>query len=200
MPQYVVQHKGLGSSNFRLPADMASPGYTFFKESHQAQLDGVAVYVTPQEYGELASGVNASIAKHHYCNSCNTAAMALTLGVCFCPLVYTGMHMEGRVNDDLAAINAAHQLGKRGISLNWEKRTKFHNGGLAFDIASQTPKLQQMSRDGPAATATGTLMMATVPRGSKAGDAILVPTPAGNVQITVPAGMSEGQQFQFQMP
>lgn len=199
--EYEAQHKGLGSTNFKLPVDIANPGYTFFKQSHQERLDAIAQYVTPEEYKELASGVNTSITAHHYCNKpCATLPAMVTLGVCFCPLIYYADQMDRKVNEDIAAAAVAQRLNERGIGLRWEKRTKFNNGGLTFGISDRTPHVQQMQRELPPAVSSGTLMAAIVPPGSKAGDTILVPTPTGNVQVNVPAGAVEGMEFQFHMP
>ena len=135
-----ANHKGFGSVSQYLPEDMTNPGYQF--QSNRDNLALIGQYVHPQEWAELAKAVNASIQKHHFCNKAYVMVpFALTLAVCFCPMVYVACMMNPRVNADIEKTPVAEKLRDRGIGLYWEPKTKFDAGGLTFMIHRDAPQL-----------------------------------------------------------
>ena len=142
-----VQIANRGKSvNQRVPADLNNPGYytSWDAAERKRNLATVAQYVSREEFRQLAEGVNSSIKKHHYCSKpCVICPFVATMGVCFCPLVYVGCQMEGRVNADMAKLPVAQTLNARGMSMYWEPTTKFDAGGIMFSFSNNTPPVQQ---------------------------------------------------------
>eukprot|EP00937_MAST-01D_sp_MAST-1D-sp2_P006836 g6836.t1 len=134
-----------------LPLDLYAHGYRF--DSSKQQMATIARYVTAQEWQELAQATNKSIQKHHICNSCCAMfPMYVTLGVCFCPLIYVAMKTKGRIHKDLAELPVVRQMGSRGISLRWVPKSDFDAGGLVLTMAAQTPEVIQPQMTGGAQT------------------------------------------------
>ena len=130
------KRKGMCSDIAILPQDMQNPGYQF--ESSEQGLATIAQYVSAPEWAQLAQGTNAAIERHHYQNKCCVmTAFKLTLGVCFCPMVYVGCKLSERVNNDVAALPVAQQLMARGFALKWHGKTKLDIGGLLFTLPAQ---------------------------------------------------------------
>ena len=123
-----------------LPVDLQNPGYR--NDSSERAIATIARYVTPQEWQELATATNASIQRHHICNSaCAMVPMYLTLAVCFCPMVYVACKTRGRVHSDLAQLPVVQQLAARGISLRWVPKSDFDCGGLVLTLPAQAPQM-----------------------------------------------------------
>ena len=140
--QVTVPNAGLGSVGQHLPLDMKNPG--FITQGSKQSIATVAQYVDPQEWAQLAEGVNALIRKLHYCNNmCAMVPFVTTCAVCFCPLVYVGTQLRPRVNAGMEKLAVREQLHSRGIMLTWEPKTKFAEGGLTFKIPANTAPLQQ---------------------------------------------------------
>ena len=121
-----------------LPLDPDNPGYRNPARA-KPPLDTVMKYVTAEEWTQLAQAVNASIKRHHYCHSIVTPIMAVTLGLCFCPLWYVGCMMGSRVNEDVAKLPVSQKLSERGIALHWYPPGDLGGaGGMIFTISSET--------------------------------------------------------------
>ena len=128
--------KGMCSDIVILPQDMQDPGYRY--ESSKQGLATIAQYVSAPEWAQLAQGTNAAIEKHHYQNKCCVmTAFKLTLGLCFCPLVYVACQLPERVNNDVAGLPVAQQLAARGFALQWFNKTKLDAGGMQFTLPAQ---------------------------------------------------------------
>lgn len=136
-----VPNKGMSLTQ-KLPTEMYAAGYRF--QSSETQMAAISRFVSPEEWRELAEGVNRSIDRHHYrSNTCALAPMFLTLGLCFCPLVYVACNMGTKVNDDMENMRVTKALNSRGIALYWTSTTKVHLGGVTFRISQNTPPLAQ---------------------------------------------------------
>ena len=189
-----VEHTGCAIP--LIPTDMNQPGYVHFNQVNNQrskdQLAWIAQYISANEWAELATAVNASLMKHHHCN--NTLAMApfyLTLGHCFCPMVYVACLMSERVHQDIEAIPIAQTLKDRGITLSWDIKTKLDPGGLWVTTSASTP---------PAAPPQQP-MMTTIPDGVAPGGQFQLQTPTGAMMtVTCPPGSGPGQQIQVMVP
>ena len=123
-----------------IPDNLVNPDYSSLGN---ALHDGaktfpvIAQYISPQEWSELANGINSSIRQHHWCNSpCAMIPFVATCGVCFCPLLYIGLQMQPTVNAEMSEMPIVNQLAGRGITMEWEANTKFTIGGLHLTFSS----------------------------------------------------------------
>ncbi|CAD7944973.1 unnamed protein product [Amoebophrya sp. A120] len=125
----------------KLPEDMTRSGYNL--ASSQQTLDFTAKYVTPGEWADLAKSVNASIDKNGiWQNPLGVPLLLMTCGICFCPLVYIGMQVEGKVNADLQDLPVVLALRQRGIEVHWRPKTKFDARGMRLTFSAQTTPVQ----------------------------------------------------------
>ena len=173
-----------------LPVDMNRPGY--MTQGSKDQLAWISQYISADEWAQLATAVNASLQEHHHCN--NTLAMLpfyMTLGFCWCPMVYVACQMSGRVHRDIEAIPIAQTLKDRGIILSWEAKTKIDPGGLWVTTSASTPPAPPPQQP----------MTTTVPAGVAPGGQFQLQTPTGAMMmVTCPPGSGPGQQIQVMVP
>ena len=125
-----------------LPSDMQNPGY--LTQQSAQMIAEVGRYITPHEWGQLALGANASIQRHHWSKKWHiTCPLYLTLGLCFCPLVYDACEYSGRVDRDVAKLPITQQLKERGITVRWIPKSKLDIGGMEFTLPAGAVPVQQ---------------------------------------------------------
>ena len=93
--EVLVPNRGT-SLHQRLPLDLSNPEYR--KQWARDAAGAVSRYVSAEEWAALAHGINESIRRHHYSSSrCAMLPMFLTLGVCFCPMLYYALTYPEKV-------------------------------------------------------------------------------------------------------
>ena len=119
---------------------------------------------------------------------------ALTLGVCFCPMIIAAQQMAGRVNADCTALAIVQQLNARGITMVWSPNTDWSSGGMTFQISPQTPQVQAVQEPPQQ-------LSVTVPEGMEAGQLLQITVANGApMQVAIPAGVSAGMTFLVAAP
>ena len=93
----------------------------------------------------MATATNAAIYKHHYCGGkccCAGLPMAVTLGLCFCPVLYVGCTMKRNVNAEIAKLPEVQQLQDRGITLEWILDGDLGGTGGMYITSTRAPPIQ----------------------------------------------------------
>ena len=122
----------------KLPIDPT----TYRRPRNKQAVDTVMQYVTPEEWAELATSVNASIRKHHQCNSIATLIFIATGFLLFCPMCYVAVMLRSRVNKEMATLSVTQKLSERGIELYWVPNGDLGNtGGMTVTISPQAKPL-----------------------------------------------------------
>ena len=131
--EIVIPHVGISKPG-KLPSSMSDHGYTH--SSSKDAMSRAAQYITPDEWSELARGVNAAIEKHSYWkHPCGVPLLFLTLGICFCPLIHVAVEGKKKTRAEVLALPVVGRLEKRGVRVkDWTPRTKFAAGGLTVEI------------------------------------------------------------------